>query len=59
MIALQPSSPIIVRIVEPKSTGWGEVLFSALGLTVIIVLLAILVGAGLAGVMFWIRSRSS
>ena len=55
---LQDSSPIIVKIVEPEQTGWADVLFGALGLTVTIVLLAIVVGLAFGGLMFWLRSRS-
>ena len=55
---LQDSSPIIVKIVEPEQTGWADVLFGALGLTVTIVLLAIVVGLAVGGLMFWLRSRS-
>ena len=55
---VQPADPIIVKIVEPKPTGRAEVLFGALGLTGAIMLLALLVGLGFAGLLFWLRSRS-
>jgi hypothetical protein len=55
---LQDSSPIIVKIVEPEQTGWADVLFGALGLTLTIVLLAIVVGLAIGALMFWLRSRS-
>jgi hypothetical protein len=55
---IQSADPIIVKIVEPKPTGWAEVLIGALGLTGAIILLAVLVGLGFAGVLFWLRSRS-
>jgi hypothetical protein len=58
----QPSSPIIVKIIqpEPKSDleGLSDVLLGSLGLTGVITLAALLLGAVLAAVMFWFRSRS-
>jgi hypothetical protein len=50
---------MIVRIVEPpKPSGLMDVLLGSLGLTGAIVLLAVISGFILAGVLFWIRSRS-
>ena len=53
--------PIIVRIPAdpPKSelSGLADVLLGSLGLTGVIVLAAVLLGALLAGIMFWVRSR--
>ena len=59
--AAQPSSPVIVKIVEsPRNpAGLSEVVFGALGLTGVIVLLALLLGLAFAGVLFWLRSRSA
>ena len=58
-----PSKPIIVRIPQdpPKSelSGLADVLLGSLGLTGVIVLAAVLLGAVMAGVMFWVRSRDS
>jgi hypothetical protein len=56
----QPSDPIIVKIIQPPHdpTGLTEVLIGSLGLTAAIVLLAVVCGAVLAGVMFWVRSRN-
>jgi hypothetical protein len=58
-----PASPIIVKIIqpEPKSDlqGLSDVLLGSLGLTGLITIAALLLGAALAGVMFWIRSRSA
>jgi len=54
---LQPSPPVIVRIVEPKKSGLSEVLIGALGLTGVLVLAAVVLGIVVAGVMFLIRSR--
>ena len=57
----QPSKPIIVRIPQdpPKSelSGLADVLLGSLGLTGIIVLAAVALGALMAGIMFWVRSR--
>ena len=58
----QPGAPIIVRIVEPEKSEFGQlrdVLIGSLGLTGVIILIAVVLGGLLAGVMFWIRSRSA
>jgi hypothetical protein len=59
----KPSSPIIVNIIqpEPKSDlqGLSDVLLGSLGLTGLITLAALVLGAALAGVMFWFRSRAT
>ena len=57
MIGQEP--PIIVKIVEPPRdpTGLAEVLVGSLGLTAVILLLAVLTGLMFAGVLFWIRSH--
>jgi hypothetical protein len=60
-IAQDPAAPIIIEIAKPKSgdpTGLSDVLLGALGLTGVIVLLAILVAAIFAGVVFWWRSKT-
>ena len=61
IVALQQSKPIIVSIQKdpPKSelAGLSDVLLGSLGLTGVIVVAAVLLGAALAGVMFWLRSR--
>ena len=58
----QPGKPIIVKIIPPEQkselSGLADVLLGSLGLTGVIVLAAVLMGALMAGVMFWIRSRS-
>ena len=58
----RPTGPIIVRIPQdpPKSelAGLSDVLLGSLGLTGVIVIAAVLLGVVLAGVMFWVRSRS-
>jgi hypothetical protein len=61
LLALQPSNePIIVKLIDPPSdiSGLADVLIGALGITGIIVLGALVVGVGFAGVLFWIRSRA-
>jgi hypothetical protein len=59
--SLQPSDPIIVKIVEPSNTdptGLADVLITTLGLIGVLVLVAALFGVVTAGLMFWFRSRS-
>ena len=59
----QPSKPIIVKIIQPDQKsdlqGLSDVLLGSLGLTGAITLAALLLGVALAGVMFWVRSRSA
>ena len=61
-MTFQPASPIVVKIIEPPAksdlAGLADVLLGSLGLTGVIVLAAVLLGAVMAGVMFWVRSRS-
>jgi hypothetical protein len=57
----QPSSPVIVKIIQPPKDptgGLGDVLLGSLGLSGVITLLAVLCGAAVAAILFWIRSRS-
>ena len=56
-----PPSPLIVKIVETPHdpTGLADVLIGSLGLTGVIVLAAVLLGAIFAMFLFWFRSRSS
>jgi len=53
--------PIIVKLIDPPRdpTGLADVLLGALGLTGVIVVIAVVLGIVLAGVMFWMRSRST
>jgi hypothetical protein len=57
----QPGGPIIVKIEQPAAkselSGLADVLLGSLGLTGVIVIAAVLLGAVMAGVMFWVRSR--
>jgi hypothetical protein len=59
----QPANPIIVKLTEPAAkselSGLADVLLGSLGLTGVIVLAAVILGAAMACVMFWVRSRSS
>lgn len=50
---------MIVKIIRPPHdpTGISDVIIGAIGLTGAIVVAAIVLGAILAGVMFWLRSR--
>jgi hypothetical protein len=54
--------PIIVRIIEPPDDPIGDignVLMSALGISGVITLAALLIGLLVGGLMFWLRSRSN
>jgi hypothetical protein len=51
------SSPIIVKIIEPKEDTLYDVLYGALGLTGVMVLVAVAAAVVLGGVLFWVRSR--
>jgi ABC-type phosphate transport system permease subunit len=54
------SQPVTVRIIAPPEDptgGLGDVLLGSLGLTGVMVLVAIAAGAIFAGVLFYIRSR--
>jgi hypothetical protein len=56
-----PGKPIIVNLPpdKPKSelSGLADVLLGSLGLTGVIVIAAVLLGAVMAAVLFWVRSR--
>jgi hypothetical protein len=57
----QQPGPIIVKIEQPAAkselSGLADVLLGSLGLTGVIVIAAVLLGALMAVAMFWIRSR--
>ncbi len=55
----QPEGPIIVRLVEPARdpVGLGDVLVSALGLSGVLAVAGVLLGIGVAWLLFWLRSR--
>jgi len=56
-----PPPPIIVKIVEtPKDpTGLADVLLGALGLSGVILLIAVVCGLAFAALLFWFRRRSA
>jgi hypothetical protein len=59
---LQPAKdPIIVKIIEPPAevSALADVLLGALGITGIIVLAAVVLGVLMAGILFFVRWRSS
>ena len=53
-----PSSPIIVKIVEPKAESLYDVLYGALGLTGVLALASVVAAVVFAAILFWVRSRS-
>ena len=58
----QPGGPIIVDITEPPKSelsALSQVLLGSLGLSGALGLMAILLGIGLGGLMFWLRRRSA
>ncbi len=57
----EPASPLIVKIVDTPTdpTGLSDVLIASIGLTGVIVLLALLLGLVFGAVLFWLRSRSA
>jgi hypothetical protein len=61
MLLLLQSSPIIIKIEQPKTdevSGLADVLVGSLGITGVMVLLALVAAALFAGVLIWLRSRS-
>ncbi len=54
---MQSAQPIIVQVLdEPvKSTGVGDIIIGALGLTGVMLLAALLLGALLGGLLIWIK----
>ena len=54
---LQPTNPIVVRVVEEpvESTGISDILVGALGLTGVMLLAALLLGAALGGVLIAVK----
>lgn len=54
---MQSAQPIIVRVLdEPvKSTGVGDIIVGALGLTGVMLLAALLLGALLGGLLIWVK----
>jgi len=58
-VSFAQQEPIVVKLIEPPEKGLADVLVGSLGLTGVIVLVALALGLALAGVMFWTRSRSA
>ena len=55
---LAQQSQIVVKLVDPhKDDGLADVLLKSLGLTGVMVLVAIVAGLIMAGVLFYVRSR--
>ena len=54
---LQPPAPIVVRVIEEpvKSTGIGDVILGALGLTGVLLIAAVFFGALLGGTLIAIK----
>jgi len=56
----KPGGPIIVDITEPPKSELStlsQVLLGSLGLTGVLALMAILLGIGIGGLVFWVRKR--
>jgi hypothetical protein len=53
--------PVTVRLIPPDSdvTGLGDLLLRSLGLTGVLMLIAIAAGAVFAGILYYVRSRSN
>lgn len=58
-VSLQPSNPIIVRVVEEpaKETTVVDVLLGSIGLTGLLLLIALVAGLALGGFFVWIKKR--
>lgn len=56
-MSTQPTNPVIVRIIPPKEESLSDVLVGALGITGVMVLVALVAAVVFAAVLFWIRSR--
>lgn len=50
-------SPIIVRIIPPKEDNLYDVMVGALGVTGVMIVVALLAALVFAGVLYWVRSR--
>jgi hypothetical protein len=53
------NQPVIVKIIEPNRdpTGLADVLIGSLGLTGVMVLIAVIAAAIFGAILFWMRSR--
>jgi hypothetical protein len=52
------AQPIVVKIVEPKQKGLDDVILGALGLAGVFTLGAVLLAVVMAGLLFWLRTKS-
>jgi hypothetical protein len=62
LVVFQPDDPIVIKIIEPPENpmeSLGNVLLSALGITGVLVLGAVVLGLLLGSLMFWLRRRSA
>jgi hypothetical protein len=52
-----PAEPIVVRVIEEpvKETGVGDIIVGALGLTGVMLLAALLLGAALGGILIGVK----
>jgi hypothetical protein len=57
LLTFQPSSPVIVKLIPPKEENLADVLVGALGVTGVMVVIALVAALVFAGVLFWVRSR--
>jgi hypothetical protein len=55
----QPTSPIIIKIADPPSElqGLSDVLLGSLGLAAVLILVAVMLAAAFAGLLFLWRKR--
>jgi len=61
-VVFQPDDPIVIKIIEPPENpmeSLGDVLLSALGITGVLVLGAVVLGLLLGSLMVWLRRRSA
>jgi ABC-type phosphate transport system permease subunit len=58
-LASTQSQPVIVKLVEPKTdpTGLSDIIIGSLGLAGVVALVTVALGAVIAGVLFYVRSR--
>jgi hypothetical protein len=62
LVVFQPDDPIVIKIIEPPENpmeGLRDVLLSALGITGVLLLGAVVLGLLLGSLMFWLRRRSA
>jgi len=59
VLFLQPSNPIIVRVVEEpaRETTVVDVLLGSIGLTGLLLLIAALAGLAMGGLLVWLKKR--